>query len=239
MGPEGVEAAMAAGGLTAAWLALVAGVFIDLTPGAYLAGPAVLGYLNVGIEGRRGALLRRAAAYVAGAAVPTAAFGLLVGFFGDVVLAAFSERVVVWYLLVALVAGVNGLLLTGLAVARLPAYLPVPRAVASARGAFLLGLPLGLAACPACTPLLFPIATFAAVGGGPLYGAGLLLLFGLGRGVPILVGAASLEALQRLRRLIPLSLSAQCVAGWLLLATAALYLLQALLIWSGRPALFA
>lgn len=233
-----IETAVSAGGLVAAWLVLVAGIFIGLTPGAYLAGPAVLGYLHAGRAGRRGELLGRAAAYVVGAALPTAAFGLLVGFFGDVVLAAFSERVVVWYLLVALVAGVNGLLLTGLVVARVPAYLPVPREATSARGAFLLGLPLGLAACPACTPLLFPIATLAATSGGALYGAGLLFLFGLGRGVPILVGAASLGALQRLRRLIPLGVSAQRSAGWLLLATAALYLLQALLIWSGRPALF-
>ncbi len=238
MGPEGVEAAVAAGGPTATWLVLVAGIFIGLTPGAYLAGPAVLGYINTG-AGRRGALPRRAAAYVVGAAIPMAGFGLLVGFFGDAVLAAFSERAVAWYLLVALVTGLNGLLLTGLLVARLPAYLPRPKPVTTTRGAFLLGLPLGLAACPACTPLLFPIATLAAVSGGPLYGAGLLFLFGLGRGVPILVGALSLGALQRLRRWIPVGLSAQRVAGWLLLATAALYLIQALLIGAGRPALFA
>ena len=239
MGAAGVELAIAAGGLAAIWVVLVAGVFVGLTPGAYLAGPAILGYINSGTEGRRGALLRRATAYVFGAAMPVAAFGLLVGFLGDAVLLAVSERVVIWYLLVALVVGVNGLLLSGLVVARLPAYLPRPKPVASAGGAFLLGLPLGLAACPACTPLLFPIASVAAGSGGPLYGAGLLFLFGLGRGVPILVGAASLGALQRLRRAIPLGLSAQRVAGWLLLATAALYLAQALLIWSGRPALFA
>ena len=238
MGLQGVEPAVAAGGLAAAWLVLVAGVFIGLTPGAYLAGPAVLGYLHVGDDRRRLALLRRAAAYVVGAAVPMALFGALVGVFGDAVLGAFSERIVVWYLLVALITGLNGLLLTGLLVAPLPAYLPRPRPVTTTRGAFLLGLPLGLAACPACTPLLFPIASVAAVSGGPLYGAGLLLLFGLGRGVPILVGAASLGALQRLRRAIPLGLSAQRVAGWLLLATGALYLAQAALIWFGRPALF-
>ena len=239
MGAAGIEPAIVAGGLAAIWVVLVAGVVVGLTPGAYLAGPAVLGYINSGTAGCRRVLLRRAAAYVIGAAVPIAAFGLLVGLLGDAVLLAVSERVVIWYLLVALVAGVNGLLLAGLVVARLPAYLPRPKPVASAGGAFLLGLPLGLAACPACTPLLFPIATLAAGSGGPLYGAGLLFLFGLGRGVPILVGAASLGALRRLRRAIPLGLSAQRVAGWLLLATAAVYLAQALLIWSGRPALFA
>ncbi len=239
MGSDGIELAVAAGGLAAVWAVLVAGIFVGLTPGAYLTGPAVLGYLNVNAENRRAELLRRAAAYVIGAAIPMAAFGLLVGFFGDVVLAVVGARVALWYLLAALVVGVNGLLLTGLIVARLPAYLPRPHKVASVRGAFLLGLPLGLAACPACTPLLFPIATLAGASGGPLYGAALLFLFGLGRGVPILAAAVSLGALGRLRRLIPLGLSAQRVAGWLLLATAVLYLVQVLLIIAGRPALFA
>ena len=237
--PQGVEAAVAAGGLIAAWLVFVAGVFVGLTPGAYVAGPAVLGYINVGAEQRRAELVRRAAAYAVGAAIPAAVFGLLLGLLGDAVLLAVAERVVLWYLLVALVAGATGLLLTGLVVVPLQSYVPLPRPVASARGAFLLGLPLGLAACPACTPLLFPIGAAAAVSGGPVYGAALLFLFGLGRGVPILVGAASLGALRRLRRLIPVGLSAQRVAGWLLVATAGVYALQALLVLVGRPALFA
>lgn len=235
--PEGVESAVGTGGLAAALAVLGVGIFVGLTPGAYLAGPAVLGYINVGAERRHGALLGRAAAYVVGAAAPMAALGLLLGLFGEIVLGAMAEQIVVWYLLVALVAGFTGLLLTGLVVARLPSYLPMPRPVASSRGAFLLGLPLGLAACPACTPMLLPVAAAATVSGGPFYGAALLFVFGLGRGVPILVAAASLGALHGLRRLIPLGLSAQHVAGWLLLATAVLYLLQAVLVLSGRPAL--
>jgi cytochrome c-type biogenesis protein len=87
--------------------------------------------------------------------------------------------------------------------------------------------------------MLFPIATAATLSGGPLYGAGLLFLFGLGRGVPILAAAGSIEALRRLRRLIPLGLAAQRLAGWLLLALSALYLVQALLVLAGQPALFA
>jgi cytochrome c-type biogenesis protein len=238
MGIEGTEQAIRGGGLVAVWFVLVAGVFIGLTPGAYAAGPAVLGYINIGVDGRRGVLMRRALAFVVGAALPMAAFGLLLGIFGDMVLALIGEQVVVWYLLVAVIAGATGLLLSGLVVARVPSYVPIPQPVASSRGAFLLGLPLGLAACPSCTPLLFPIAAVAAASGGPLYGGGLLLLFGLARGVPILLGAASLAALRRLRRLIPFGLSAQRIAGWLLLATAVVYLLQAALIATGRSAWF-
>lgn len=241
MGYTTIEGPIGAGGLAAVVAVLLAGLFVGLTPGAYLAGPAVLSYLNAGnqrVGGVPWTLLRSAAAYVVGAAVPSGAFGLLAGVFGDVVLAAFGERVVLWYLIVAVVAGVNGVLLSGLVVARLPSFLPLPRPVATSRDAFLLGVTLGLAACPSCTPLLFPIGTLAAAAGGPLYGAALLFLFGLARGVPVLVAALSLGALQQLKRLIPVGLSAQRVAGWLLLATAVLYLVQVALIVSGRPALF-
>lgn len=236
---EGVESAIGLGGPAAVAAMLGAGLFVGLTPAAYLAGPAVLGYFTVGAGCRRGALLSRAVAYVIGAALPMAAIGLGLGLFGDAVIGALAERAVAWYLLVALVTGLMGLLLTGLVVVKLPAYLPIPRTVASSRDAFLLGLPLGLAACPACTPMLFPIATAAAASGGPVYGAGLLFLFGLGRGIPILAAAVSLEALRRLRRLVPLGLAAQRIAGWLLLGLSGLYLLQALLVLSGHPAWFA
>ena len=234
-----LEPAIGTGGLAVVLAMLAAGFFVGLTPGAYLAGPAVLGYLNVGASGGRGALVCRALAHVVGAALPMAALGVLLGLFGDVALAIVAEQVVAWYLLVALVCGVMGLLLTGLLVVPLPSYLPIPRPAASGRDAFLLGLPLGLAACPACTPMLFPIATAATLSGGPLYGGLLLLLFGIGRGIPVLVAAASLETLRRLRGLIPVGLAAQRLAGWLLLALSGLYLLQGLLVLAGWPALFA
>lgn len=235
---DGIEAAIGAGGLWAAGLILVLGLFVGLTPGAYLAGPAVLTYLSVGARDRRWALLVRALAYVIGAALPMAGLGVLLGAFGEVAIGISAELAIVWYLLVAIMTGVSGFLLTGLVVASVPAYLPVPRPVSSVRDAFLLGLPLGLAACPACTPMLFPIAAAATVSGGPLYGAGLLFVFGVGRGIPILLAAASLESLRRLRRLIPIGLAGQRIAGWLLIVTSVLYLVQVVLVFSGRPAWF-
>lgn len=86
--------------------------------------------------------------------------------------------------------------------------------------------------------MLLPIATAAIISGGPLYGASLLFLFGVGRGIPILVAAASIEALRRLRRLIPAGLVGQRVAGWLLLSLSVLYVLQALLVFFDQPPLF-
>jgi cytochrome c-type biogenesis protein len=171
--PHGIEGAIVAGGPWALALTLLGGLFVGLTPAAYLSGPAVLAYMAVGAKSQRGGIFLRAIAYVVGAAVPMATLGFLLGAFGEFVMGLAAELVVAWYLLVAIVAGVSGLLLTGLVVAKVPAYLPVPRPVSTVRDAFLLGLPLGLAACPACTPMLFPIAATAAASGGPMYGAGL------------------------------------------------------------------
>jgi cytochrome c-type biogenesis protein len=164
--------------------------------------------------------------------------GFFLGTLGDWTAAVLAEQVVWWNVLVAVVAGTSGLLLTGVVVAPIPAFLPVPRVVATSRDAFLMGVPLGLAACPACTPMLFPIASAAVLSGGPGYGAALLLIFGIGRGLPIMAAAASLDWLRKLRWLIPPGLWLQRAAGWLLLLTAAVYLLQAALVASGRPALF-
>src|SRR5438034_10403839 len=83
---EHLEGAIQVGGLAAAAAVLAAGLLLGLTPGAYLTGPAVLGYLSVGGHNQRAALLLRALCYVIGAALPLGALGLLLGVFGDVVL---------------------------------------------------------------------------------------------------------------------------------------------------------
>jgi cytochrome c biogenesis protein CcdA len=41
--------------------------------------------------------------------------------------------------------------------------------------------------------MLFPIASAAVLSGGPAYGVLLLLVFGIGRGLPIMAAAASLD----------------------------------------------
>src|SRR5438045_222238 len=129
--PHGIEAAIVAGGLWAFGLTMLAGLLVGLTPAAYLTGPAVLAYLTVGAKSNRGAIVFRAVAYMLGSAVPMATLGFLLGAVGEFVIGLAAELAVAWYLLVAIVTGASGLLLTGLVVAKVPAYLPVPRPVSS------------------------------------------------------------------------------------------------------------
>ena len=69
----------------------------------------------------------------------------------------------------------------------------------SVRGASLRGLPFGLIACPACTPLLLPVARGAAAAGNALYGAALMGAFSLGRGIPLVVLGTSTSAFQLMK----------------------------------------
>lgn len=83
-----------------------------------------------------------------------------------------------------------------------------------AGGAFALRMPFGLMACPACTPLLMPLALGAAATAEPLHGATLLGVFGLGRGVPIVVLGTFTSALQTGGSLARGASVAQRALGW-------------------------
>jgi cytochrome c-type biogenesis protein len=134
-------------------------------------------------------------------------------------------------LLVAVVAVVMGLNLLGLLRFPLPAgpdpdrwrrLVPAPLAPLAA------GLAFGLAATPCTTPVLAVLLTWMAQSGRPLTGMMLLIAFGAGQVVPLLVAgiaAASLPTLLGLRRIgqwIP------PISGVVLLTTGALTLLAQL-----------
>jgi cytochrome c-type biogenesis protein len=134
-------------------------------------------------------------------------------------------------LLVAVVAVVMGLNLLGLLRFPLPAG-PDPdrwrRLVPAPLGPLAAGLAFGLAATPCTTPVLAVLLTWMAQSGRPLTGMLLLIAFGAGQVVPLVVAgtaAASLPTLLGLRRIgqwIP------PISGVVLLTTGALTLLAQL-----------
>ena len=52
--------------------------------------------------------------------------------------------------------------------------------------------------CPACTPLILPLALGAAATGQPLYGAALMGAFAIGRGIPLTVLGTYTAAFQKM-----------------------------------------
>src|SRR4029077_12579972 len=110
--------------------------------------------------------------------------------------------------------------------------LPIPRIrlrarrSASAWGAAPLGASFSVAVCPACTPALAVLLGIAAGVGSPLFGVLLLLAFGIGRAVPVVLGASAIgwledrASLRRSQRVLE-------IAGGLVLILSGLYMLNA------------
>lgn len=190
--------------------------------------PAVFGYItgNLGEDDGDSASrsplrgLALALAFVLGMSLVFAAIGAAAGLLGRALLIGS------WgYYLAAAVCAALGLQMLG--VVELPfdalnRWLPLRRPERRGfGGALLFGMLFGLVASPCSTPILAAIATLAAMSGNAAEGGGLLFLYGLGKGVPLLligVASGSLAFMRSASRLTP---GLNKVGGVVLLAAAA------------------
>lgn len=207
-------------------VALVLGLAVGFGPPTYAMAPALMGY----VSGSQAASTRRTAklavAFVGGLVLVDLAVGAAFGLAGTSAIGFLSSRLALWY-------GIAALLLLALALVnlrvwrpRLPSWRPAERSPRGPAGAFALGVPFGLMACPGCTPLLLPVALGAAASGSAVYGAALMGAFALGRGLPVGLLGVSTGAFRRalgVRRLVPW---VERVTGVLLLAAAAWFAAQ-------------
>jgi cytochrome c-type biogenesis protein len=107
-----------------------------------------------------------------------------------------------WYYLVAFVCFVIGLNMLGLIHIESPLWLGGLRervTLKGAPGALMLGLVSGLVASQCATPVLAAILTYVMAKGALLYGAALLFVYALGRGVPIVLAGTFTGILKRLQ----------------------------------------
>lgn len=171
-------------------LAFIFGVVVGFAPSTYAMAPAVAGYAAPARSRSRRDGLRFTAAFIVGMVVIDVIVGGLFAAFGRAALSFFGDRLALWYGLVTIVLLVLAAINLGLWRPSFPGMRSALRAPTSARGAFLLGVPFGLLTCPACTPLLLPVALGAAASANIWYGGLLLGAFALGRGIPLGVLAA-------------------------------------------------
>lgn len=105
---------------------------------------------------------------------------------------------------VCLALGLHMLGIVQLPIDRLNALLPVRRPERRGlAGSFLFGMLFGLVASPCSTPILAAIATIAAAGRDAVRGGALLFVYGLGKGVPLVllgVASGSMAVMRRLGR---------------------------------------
>lgn len=126
----------------------------------------------------------------------------------------------------------------GLALLRkIAIVVPVVKPAGSVKGAYALGIPFGLSACPACTPMVLPILGAAAATGTPWWGAVLLFVFGLARGVPLLLVGTATGMVMRVRRFAFWVPKIEWAGGVLLLIAALYFLYQSAVVAGLVPSL--
>ena len=214
--------------LVAFGVVFLAGFTMGLAPSSYALYPVIAGYVAGEDQERSGARgLVLSLAFVLGTATVDAALGALFGLMGGVVIEAVARYVVLWNVVVAALLIAFGLALLRIFRVKWPVLKMTWRKAHTVPGAYALGVPFGLTACPACTPMILPMLGAAAATGTWWFGALLMFVFGLARGLPLLVVGASagwFAALKGAAKWIP---RLQTAAGWLLLAGGTFFLIEA------------
>jgi len=167
-------------------LVFVGGIVTSIGPCNVAMIPLVIAFVGGQRQITRGRSLALSAAFALGLAITLMALGVVASLVGGLI----GGNTRLWYYLVAAVCIVMGLQWAGILALPLPDIAARQREKVRARGllgALALGLVSGLAASGCATPALAAILTLAMAKGATLYGAALLLVYGLGRGVPIIV----------------------------------------------------
>lgn len=206
-------------------IGLAMGFLFSFNPVALAAIPVSLAYVIKAQETRRAVLF--GSMFVLGMLLTHVVLGLAAGFGGAWIQSFIGRQ---WGLFLGPLLIVMGLAWPGWIKLPVPQIPLRARRAASTWGALALGASFSVAVCPACTPALVVVLGIAAGVGSPLFGVLLLLAFGLGRAVPVILGATAvgwLESLRGLRR----SQKAFEVAGGVVLILTGLYMLNAYYFW--------
>jgi cytochrome c-type biogenesis protein len=217
-------------------LVALAGLVVGLAPSSFplisVAAGLAAGQGATQSSKRRIRGLLLSIGFVLGIATVDAILGALFGLAGFGVMRILASYLAIAYGLLAVILIVTGLALLRVIHIIIPTLSPSARPTHSFVGSYLLGLPFGLSTCPACTPLLFPVAAAAAGTADPLMGAVLMAIFGLARGIPVVVAATmagSLAASGHTRRF---TLWAERIGAALMFA-AALYFVDQAALYAG------
>ena len=195
-------------------IAFAGGLLAGFGPCVLPMMPAVFGYVtgsisSPGVEaGRRPGYIQGltlAGVFVLGMAAVFTGIGAVAGLLGRAILISGWAVYVVGFILVVL--GLHFLGAVELPVDRLNRRALRSTGRSGFFGAFGLGALFGLVASPCSTPVLAVIATMAAAGRSPTTGAVLLFVYGLGKGVPLLLiglASGSMRAMRPLSRATPI-----------------------------------
>lgn len=200
---------------------LAIGFLFSFNPVALAVIPVSAAYVTKARAPQRAVLL--GSMFVLGMVATHALLGLVVGLGGG-----WIERLIgrEWGLVLGPAAIAMGLAWPGWIRLPVPSIPFRAQRTVSAWGAAALGASFSVAICPACTPALVVLLGIAAGVGSPFFGGLLLIAFGAGRAVPVLVGASAMGWLEG-RATLWHSQRALEIAGGLVLILSGLYMLNA------------
>ncbi len=225
MEPEALQQAVAGAGLAAIGVGFLAGLLFSFNPVAMASIPVALAYVTKAREKRQAFAF--GAAFIVGMLVVHAAMGFAAGLGGRWVADLLGRQ---WGLVLGPVLIVLGVIWMGWLKVPLPALALKASRPSAVLSAAALGAVFSIAICPVCTPALV-VLLGATVGlASPWVGAALLLAFGIGRAVPVALGAVSIGWLENLRPLDAYRRVFEALGG-LLLILSGLYMLNAYFFW--------
>lgn len=181
-------------------LVFLGGLVTSLGPCNVATIPLIVGFVGGSAEISRRRSLSLSLAFAIGLAVTFMLLGVAAALIGGLVGAAVRW----WYYLVGVICFVIGLNMLGVLDFSLPMWFGGLRervTLKGAPGAFVLGLISGLVASQCATPALAAILTYVMLKGAIAYGALLLFVYALGRGVPVVLAGTFTGALKGLQSL--------------------------------------
>ena len=203
------------GGAAAFGIAFLGGLVAGFGPCVPPMLPAVFGYITGTVAHDPDAeqpsvLMMRglglSAVFVLGMSLVFATIGAVAGLLGRALMVGGWTYYVVAAICVVLALQMLGVI--SLPIDRLNALLPTRRPERrGVIGALLFGMLFGLVASPCSTPILAAIAAIAATTGNAAKGGALLFVYGLGKGVPLLllgVASGSLVIMRKVSSITPL-----------------------------------
>lgn len=167
-------------------LTFLGGLITSLGPCNLTAIPLIIGFVGGSGKPSRRRSFQISFSFTLGLAVTFMLLGVGAALAGELIGLANSA----WYYLVAVICFLIGLNMMGVLPISLPGWFNDLRERVTRRGApgaFLLGLVSGLVTSQCATPVLAAILTYVMLKGAIAYGALLLFVYALGRGVPIVL----------------------------------------------------
>jgi len=174
-------------------LALIAGVLTSFTPCSLSSIPLVIAYVGgIGVEPKKA--LRLSLVFALGAAITFTVLGVVAASVGQL-LGSGAKR---WYIVLGILMVLMALQTWEIVHVIPSTYLTGKSKLRGYAGALITGMLGGLFSSPCATPVLIALLAIAAGSGSLLWGALLMLFYGVGHGALAVLAGSSIGAVNKL-----------------------------------------